>query len=367
MSTQHTRQDHFLVSNNSRQSNSFLMPDHPTGWSFAMAWGVVIANILLIVTGGVVRLTGSGLGCSTWPRCNGDDWTTTPEYGIHGIIEFGNRMLTFVLMMVTIFAFLAIVRTVTPGKGFMDTVKFLFGKDAKAFKGLRSAEYRFSDIYNLNLILLWGIILQAVVGGITVRLKLNPWMVTVHYYLSAIMIVVAAILLNRMYRYFKETIISEQLSLTTSLQSSKTLQIHGWLSAILVAFLIFMGTVTTGTGPHAGDPETHRHAFNPWVVTRMHSFSVWGYCLLIIALFIMIAKYKYPKALRTSALLVLVMILVQAVLGYYQFFNGLPIWIVEAHLTGSGLFTWAAASLIERQITLSNPELRSRALDRIHA
>lgn len=341
------------------------MPAQATKWTFAMAWGVVIANILLIVTGGVVRLTGSGLGCATWPRCNGEDWTTTPEYGIHGLIEFGNRMLTFLLMVVTILAFLAIVRVVTPNQSFWEVVKFLFGKEAKAFKGLRATEYRFSDLYNLNLILLWGIILQAIVGGVTVWLRLNPWMVTVHYYLSAVMIVVAAIYLNRIFRYFGESVIAEQLSLTASLEKSSLLQIHGWISAVLVAFLVFMGTVVTGTGPHAGDPETHRHAFDPVLVTKMHSFSVWAYCLTLLALFIMIAKFKYPKAFKFSATLVLLCLLLQACLGYYQYFNGLPIGVVEAHLTGSGLFIWAAASLIEREFTLANPELRARSLRRI--
>lgn len=348
-----------------RGSGNPLMPHTVTRWTVAMAWGVVIANITLIITGGIVRLTGSGLGCATWPKCNGDDWTTTPEMGIHGAIEFGNRLLTFALMLITILAFLSIVRTVTPDKGFGKTVTFLFGREAKAFKGLRASEYRYADLYNLNLLLLWGIIVQAVVGGITVWLKLNPWMVTAHYMLTAIMIAIGAVYLNRIYRYFRGTHRAEGLQTSSSPVQPGLLHAHAWVSGLLVFTLLFLGTVVTGTGPHAGDPQTHRHMFDPWVVTRSHSVAVWVYCTLVVVLLVLIVSHKYPSALLKSAVLVLVTILIQAGIGYYQFFNGLPIWVVEAHLIGSGLFTWAASSLVERQFTLSSPVHRSRALERI--
>lgn len=348
-----------------RALENFLMPSQVNRWTIGTAWGVVIANIVLIITGGIVRLTGSGLGCATWPRCNGDDWTATPEMGIHGAIEFGNRMLTFALLLVTIFAFLAIVRAVTPGKTFAATAVFLFGREAKAFKGLRASDYRYSDLYNLNLLLLWGIIVQAVVGGITVLLRLNPWMVTAHYILTAIMIAIAAVYLNRVYRYFRGKHAPEGLTSASPLAPAALLANHSRLSAVLVFALLFLGTVVTGTGPHAGDPQTHRHAFDPIWVTRFHSVTVWAYCLTLLGLFLLIKRYGYPRALRGSALLVFVTLLIQAGIGYYQHFNGLPIWVVEAHLTGSGLFTWAAASLIEREATLSSARQRELALARI--
>lgn len=343
-----------------------LMPSHYNRWVKGITYGVVIANIMLIVTGGLVRLTGSGLGCSTWPRCNGDQWTTTPEQGIHGAIEFGNRLLTFGLLAVTILSFLAIVRIVLGRKiTFWQTCTLLFGSQLKAFKGLRFAEFKHADLFNLNLILLWGIIAQAIVGGVTVWLRLNPWMVTAHYVLTAIMIAVAAVLLNRLLRSFEPSFREDEGITSAEPPHGSVWMVRlGWVGVVLVSALVFLGTVVTGTGPHAGDPETHRHAFDPVFVTRNHSLTVWLYCATLVALFVLTKKYNWPKAFNFSLLLVFFTLIFQAAVGYAQYFTGLPVLLVELHLIGSGLFIWAASALIERQFTLGSQKKRSRALER---
>ncbi|MBM7050600.1 MULTISPECIES: heme A synthase [unclassified Rothia (in: high G+C Gram-positive bacteria)] len=342
------------------------IPEQYTSWVRATAWGMLLANIGIVATGGIVRLTGSGLGCDNWPKCNADSWTVTPEMGIHGAVEFGNRLLTFVLMAFTIAAFLAILRLVfariTVGE-FLE----IFFKRKGFITGIRTADYHYADLFNLALMLLWGIPIQAVVGGISVWLKLNPWMITAHYVLSAIMIALAAIYLNRVYRYFGDTTAEkEELTSPALPNGTSALQTLGWIGTLIASALIFIGTVVTGTGPHAGDPMTHRHAFDPVTVTRIHSITAWVYCAGIVVLFVLAKKYDWSAAIRSALTYNIIMLLFQAAVGYYQYFNGLPILVVELHLIGSALFTWAAASLIERMITLSRPSNRKRALARLN-
>ncbi|MEX3609991.1 COX15/CtaA family protein [Rothia sp. LK2588] len=338
-----------------------IMPARYIPWVKTMAYAVVIANMVLIASGGIVRLTGSGLGCDTWPRCTKDgSWTTTPEMGIHGLVEFTNRLLTFGLMLVTILAFLSILRIALP-----DVTGFK-GLWPKLFVGLRSREYRYADLFNLTLLLLWGIPVQAVVGGISVWLRLNPWMITAHYYLTAIMIALAAVYLNRVKRYFEPaTRAHEHIEGQHTVAGASLMRTIAWVSSVLCAFLIFMGTVTTGTGPHAGDPDAHRHAFDPWVVTRLHSFSVWAFCAVVVIAFVLARKFNWPTTVRRVLNFVLVAIVVQGIIGYIQFFTGLPIWFVWLHLLGSAIFIWAASALIEKLFVLSSPAARHQADIRI--
>ena len=337
-----------------------LSPIQYTPWVLYTAVGTALSNLLLIVTGAVVRLTGSGLGCDTWPRCTAEQWTTTPADGIHGLVEFGNRMLTFVLMVITILAFLAILRIALPD---VHHVKAIF---AKLFTGLRAHESKYSDLFNLTLLLLWGIPLQAVIGGITVWQRLNPWMVTAHYLASAIMIGLAAILVNRVRRYFRAGV-SEHEDITREFppQKSGVIRLLGWIGLALVSFLLFMGTVVTGTGPHAGDPRTHRHEFDAIAVSRAHAWAVWAFLFLLVIMFVLVRKYAMPRAFLSSLLVLAAIMVYQGAIGYIQYNTGLPPLLVEAHMLGSGMFTWASLSLIERQLTLSSQKARALAQQRL--
>ncbi|WP_237212038.1 COX15/CtaA family protein [Rothia nasimurium] len=371
-----------------------LIPRHYTRWVKQTAWAVAIANIVLIISGGVVRLTGSGLGCDAWPRCTSDgSWTTTPEMGIHGMVEFGNRLLTFVLVAVTVIAFLAVLRVVFPERVTLGRFIWglLVGSRSESYRaqgvgawlesrGFVAPRSRYSDLFNLTLLLLWGIPVQAVVGGISVWLRLNPWMITAHYMLSALMIMIAGIYLNRVYRYFEGTAAREGLvpaaapahAPTQSADagapaSAHLMRVLGWVGVVLVVALMFMGTVTTGTGPHAGDAETHRHAFNPVWVTRLHGSLVWIYCASVLGFFALWRSKGWAPIFGKSLAFVLVVLGYQAIVGYTQYFNGLPIWLVEMHLIGSGVFALAASSLFERQLVLSSPAAREKAVGRVRA
>lgn len=338
---------------------SWLCPTGYTPWVLYTAVGTVLANLLLIVTGAVVRLTGSGLGCDTWPRCTADQWTTTPTQGIHGFVEFGNRMLTFVLMVITILAFFAVLRIALP----QATLRTVF---PKLFTGLRAHQSRYSDLFNLTLLLLWGILLQAVIGGITVWQRLNPWMVTAHYMASAVMIGLAAVLVNRVRRYFVPAVSeAEEIAHDFSHPARMPVRSLGWLGLALVVFLVFMGTVVTGTGPHAGDPRTHRHEFDPVVIARTHAWAVWTYLATLIVLYVIARKYTLPRAFHTSLLALVVIMIYQGTVGYIQYNTGLPPLLVEAHMFGSGLFTWGAISLIERQLTLTGQQSQTTARRRV--
>ncbi len=148
-----------------------IMPTAITRWTRVMAWLLVITNIGIVGTGGLVRLTGSGMGCETWPYCTEGSLTPTPEMGIHGLIEFGNRTLTGVLVIVALLAFLSVVRLRATRRE-LPVLSFLVGL---------------------------GIIVQAVVGGITVWLHLHPSIVGLHYLISAALVALATAFLVRVY------------------------------------------------------------------------------------------------------------------------------------------------------------------------
>jgi cytochrome c oxidase assembly protein subunit 15 len=134
-----------------------------------IAWASLVCQVLLIGTGGAVRLTGSGLGCPTWPRCTDDSFVSTPEMGVHGVIEFGNRLLTFVLTLVVILAFLAVLR----------------------IRKVRPELFRITLVQGLS------IPFQAVLGGITVLTGLNPYIVGAHFVVSVVLVALTTVLVYR--------------------------------------------------------------------------------------------------------------------------------------------------------------------------
>ena len=137
----------------------------------AAAWATLVVQIGIVGTGGLVRLTGSGLGCPTWPQCTAESLVPTPEMGIHGVIEFGNRLLTFVLVIVAILMFLFVVRM----------------------------RRRRRDLFWLSLVIGLYVPLQAIIGGITVLTNLNPYVVGLHYFASVVLVALSAVLVARVY------------------------------------------------------------------------------------------------------------------------------------------------------------------------
>ena len=273
---------------------------------FASKWLVAILRVLLVfqtgivLTGGVVRLTGSGLGCPTWPECTEDSYTPVEGQieGFKSWIEFGNRLLTFALVIACILSILAVLVS------------------------------KRKDLRLLVLGQLAGIFGQAVLGGITVLTDLHPLPVAGHFILSVILIAGAQSLLTKA----RAPLIRKKLE-------TNTLHLLARSHVLLTFLVIIIGTVVTGSGPHAGDVAAPRFNFDVRTVAWLHAE------LVIALLGISLAYFIYGSTPMTSKRLLKFFFLAaifQGSIGYIQYFLGLPEVIVAAHMLGSTL-VWICA------------------------
>lgn len=306
------------------QIAEFFLRTQVDGWVRFTAWASLIANSLLILTGGLVRLTGSGLGCPTWPRCTEASWTSTTEMGIHGAIEFGNRLLTFVLALVAVAAFLAVLR----------------------MRGQRQ------DFFFLTLILGLGIPLQAVVGGVTVLTGLNPWIVGIHFMISAVMIYLAAVYVGRTRRASLPAVAQRERPGQAG-QAKAVIRSLAVVMGLLTLVTVYLGTLVTGTGPHSGDAgEVVRHTFDAVRITQAHVVPV--YLLVAVVLTgLLVGRKRWPRTLTNAYAVVGGVVIFQGLVGYYQYFNGLPIIAVSLHLVGSALLVATVAFAMEKSFALT--------------
>lgn len=319
-------------------TDTFWWPSTVTPWVRAMAIASVVANSLLILTGGLVRLTGSGLGCPTWPRCTDESWTNTAEMGIHGLIEFGNRLLTFVLTVVAVLTFLSVLRL----------------------------RHQFPRMFLFALLLGIGIPVQALIGGITVLVQLHPLVVGAHYLVSATMIVLATLLV----------LDTRRAGLATVAYAQRPGQLPGrevpvrLLAAavgVLSAIILYVGTLVTGTGPHAGDEDSARLAFEPRLITFTHVVPVYLIVATVVIALILGMKQNWPKVLVRAYVLLAGVLVLQGLVGYYQYLNNVPVLSVAIHMVLSAIMIWAATRVcsISFQITKDPTEaLADRALAR---
>ncbi|MGH3651532.1 COX15/CtaA family protein [Glutamicibacter sp.] len=291
------------------------LPTKVTRLVHGLAIASLISQIGIIVTGGAVRLTNSGLGCSHWPNCVPGSMTPVPEMGIHGIIEFGNRLLTFVLLVIAV-AFLVSVWKMRPTH---------------------------RTLYKLAIGLLAGIALQALMGAITVWTGLNAWIVSVHFLISGALVIMATLQVNRTRVEYKKQ------SVAPTTKTLRQVTFAAWIFSLLA---VAMGTVVTGTGPHAGDASAPRHLFDPLMVTRMHTAPV--YLLVIATVVALVLAYKQGgnARLRVSIWWLVLAIALQAAIGYTQHFNGLPIILVLSHMLGASLLIAASADVWDRAALL---------------
>ncbi|WP_230081282.1 MULTISPECIES: COX15/CtaA family protein [Aeromicrobium] len=254
------------------------------------AWANLVANTLIILTGGLVRLTGSGLGCPTWPRCTDESFVPHGALGWHGVIEFGNRTLTYVLIVIAIGTVLATWR----------------------WTGATRNQLR------LVLGIAIGIPFQGVIGGITVLTELNPWIVSLHLILSMALVVAATIFL-----------------VTLRPDEGTVGRVPAWIvqgAYVVLLAVIYIGTIVTGSGPHAGDASAPRNELDPAWWSRIHAISVWLFLILTVAA-IVLTRGRARKA----GAWVLVAGLAQGLIGYVQYFTDLPIVLVAAHLVGAAV------------------------------
>jgi cytochrome c oxidase assembly protein subunit 15 len=263
-------------------------------------------NILIVLTGGVVRLTASGLGCPTWPRCTDESFVPHGELGLHGAIEFGNRLVTFLLAAVAIATFVT------------------------AWK------YGRRSLVRLALVLGLGVPAQAVIGGITVLTDLTPWIVAFHLLVSMAMIQVAVILLRRL-REGDAPALATVPSGTTWLVRSTF--VAGWV-------VLYLGTIVTGSGPHAGDLDAPRNGLDPAALSQLHTDAVFLLLGLTIGAVFALRAVGAPARAVRAAVVLLGVELAQGVVGFVQYFTGLPVVLVGLHLLGSALVAAALAWLL---------------------
>lgn len=273
-----------------------------------LALASVVANSAIVVTGGAVRLTSSGLGCPTWPRCTATTYTPTAEYAAHGLIEFGNRLLTFVLLAVVVATTVAVWRQ-RPRR-----------------PGMRL----------LSALILLGIPAQAVLGGITVLTGLNPWTVMGHFLVSSVLIALAVVLHQR----------SREGDLPPRPVVAAPLRRLGAGLLVLVGATLVAGTVVTGSGPHSGDRAAARTGFDPESVSQIHADLVVLLVGITLAFWVALKASAAPaRAVRAMGLL-LVVELAQGVLGFVQYFTALPVPLVALHLVGACAVTVAAVHAV---------------------
>lgn len=275
---------------------------------YALAWASLVANALLVVTGGAVRLTGSGLGCPTWPQCAGSSYVTHGELGLHGAIEFGNRLLTFVLGLVAV---------------------------ATLVSALAARPFRRGPVL-LALGLFLGIPAQAVIGGITVLTELNPWVVMLHLMCSLVLISVAMLLVVRV----REGDAPAHSELAMPLR---------WLTRSVLALVLvtcYLGAVVTGSGPHAGDEDAVRTGLDPDRMSQLHADVVFLLVGLTVALLVALHAVGASPTLRRGAGVLLAVELAQGVIGFVQFFTGLPEVLVALHMLGATVLVASAAHLV---------------------
>ncbi|MBP2216765.1 heme A synthase [Arthrobacter sp. CAN_C5] len=296
----------------------------PTGWSRVtaklprttsrlvrrLALASLISQIMIVVTGGAVRLTASGLGCPEWPRCTATSIVNTPEMGIHGVIEFGNRLLTFVLTAIAIAMVVSL---------------WNLRKERK-------------DLFRLAIALAAGIPAQAILGGITVLTQLNPWVVGWHFIVSMVLIVLATVLLNRV------RLSTAQAASSASPLGSRLLRQILTAAAALTAITVFLGVIVTGSGPHAGDAGAARNNLDPDLMTRIHAAPVYLLVLTVAVALVLVYRESSAPRLRKSVELLAAVVLAQGAVGYLQHFLHLPVALVALHMLGASVLTAAMAN-----------------------
>jgi len=265
----------------------------------------------LVVTGGAVRLTGSGLGCPTWPECTPGSYTPVPhqaEEALHVWIEFANRLLTFVLVIAAVVVLAAVLRT-----------------GRKDLRGLALGQFL-------------GIFGQGVLGGITVLTDLHPLPVAGHLILSIILIAGATSL--RAQRF------APKVAETPASLTKKIASVH-----VVTSFaVIVLGTLVTGSGPHAGDEKAQRFGFDIRTVAWIHADVV---IFLLGVTFAFFVATGTTQATKRRLKIFTAIALAQGAIGYIQYFTGIPEVLVAAHLLGATL-VWIAAWRVWLSVTTRN-------------
>lgn len=319
------------------------------------AWLSFVSETIIIGTGGAVRLTGSGLGCTEWPLCTPESLVPIVEVqGIHGMIEFGNRLMTGVVGIIALVVVLLVLRTVSGRRSLITTLWYALGGIAAAavayaiaspfhipafpiasavlllaviaaaVHAVRTTPVR-RDLVLLSWLVLIGVVAQALVGGITVLTGLNPFIVGFHYTSSLLLVCITAAFLVRL----------------KTAPGPRERAVPAWFAAVThvtglaLAVTIVFGVLTTGSGPHSGDADVLRHGFDATVLAHVHSWP--GYILTALVLFLTISAWALRLEPRRWLLVLVIAILVQVGVGVWQAREGLPPLLVGIHMVLASL------------------------------
>ncbi len=271
----------------------------------------LVAQIVIVVSGGIVGLTGSGLGCPTWPECVEGSYvpTSRQEEAWHKYVEFGNRLLTFALGALALAAIIG-------------ALIWWFRRRERA------------PIVLLAAVPIIGTIAQAVLGGITVLTGLSPWAVSAHFLVSMAIIAGVTVLVVRSYDAGDQPI---------DWLVRREVRVMAWLLIAITGVVVVLGTIVTGSGPHSGDAETEaRFGLDPRTVSWLHADAVLLFLGLVIGMLVVLRVVNGPRRATTVVGLLLLVAVIQGAIGYSQYFSGLPWALVAFHMLGACL-VWMLA------------------------
>ncbi len=274
--------------------------------SRTILWANLAGQIGIVLTGGIVRLTASGLGCSTWPQCEPGHFTpvTHAATSWHPFIEFGNRTVTGLLGVLALLT----LWVVWPRRD-------------------RSRSYRL-----LGLVPILGVLTQAVVGGVIVLLDLHPGWVATHFLISMALVAASTALVVR----------DAEGDGPPTPVAGPGLRGLARASVPLAVVVLGLGVVTTGSGPHSGDDEVgYRFALDPVTVSKVHAGAVWLFGLTVLALAVVALRGRAAAPVRRAVVALVAVTALQGAIGYVQYFTGLPEALVAAHMLGAALLVVA--------------------------
>ncbi|MEU2772032.1 COX15/CtaA family protein [Streptomyces sp. NPDC007162] len=260
----------------------------------------LVMSVVIVVTGGAVRLTGSGLGCPTWPECTDGSLAPTTALSYHSAIEFTNRMLTYVLCAAVGWAIIA----------------------ARSEKPYRRSLTR------LGWAQFWIVMGNAILGGIVVLVGLNPYTVAAHFLLATVLLTVAVVMWQR----------TREGDGEPRPLVGRAVQQLVWALVVVAGLLITAGTVVTGAGPHPGDSGEVKRIHISWSgVAELHAVFAWIVVSLTFALWFFLKGVNAPRGPRDRVRDLFLVLLGQGVIGYVQYFTHLPTVLVGLHMFGSCL------------------------------
>ena len=288
-------------------------------------YAALVTNVGIVVTGGVVRVSGSGLGCAEWPRCEPESFTPTANVleDLHAGIEFGNRLLTFVVLAATLW--------------------FLW--EARRSTGLPTVVRRVAWLLPL------GVLTQAVIGGITVLTGLQWYTVSIHFLASMVLIALAVAGVHGL------------RSDPTEPRAALGLR-HAATAIAAIAFLVLiLGTFVTAAGPHGGDADAPRIGIYIGTLAIAHAHGVWMLLGTSLVTLLMARHLGQPRLVRALGVLIAISV-AQGGVGYLQYWLGIPAELVSLHIVGASLVWLATARM---WVVAHRPDLERHVEDAVSA